>query len=108
MLNIRDVRIDPTSLGDKMMMVNVLPAYEYKDGKRTDNIVAYRYEVALPAHNLDKISVRIDGKQLMDAPEDGFVEVKFTGLEVSAYERDGKVLFTAKATGITAAGHNKP
>ena len=105
MLNIRDLRIDVASLGQKMLLVDVMPAYEYKDGKRTDNIVGYRYEVALPAHNLDKISVRIDGKQLMDAPEDGFIEVGFTNLEVSAYEREGKVLFTAKATGIVTTGH---
>lgn len=104
MLNIRNVKIDVTSLGHKKLLTDVQPAYEYKDGKRTDTITGYRYEIALVSHNLDKLNVRIDGKQLMDAPEDGFVEVEFTGLEVGAYEKDGHVLFTAKAAGIAAAG----
>ena len=34
MLNIRDLRIDPASLGTKKLLVDVAPAYEYKDGKR--------------------------------------------------------------------------
>ena len=42
MLNIRDLRIDPTSLGEKKLLVDVAPAYEYKDGKRTDTVTGYR------------------------------------------------------------------
>ena len=38
MLNIRDLRIDPASLGTKKLLVDVAPAYEYKDGKRTDTV----------------------------------------------------------------------
>jgi len=36
----------------------------------------------------------------MEKPE-GFVEVTFTGLEVTAYESQGKTNITAKATGIS-------
>ena len=43
MLNIRDLRIDPASLGTKKLLVDVAPAYEYKDGKRTDTVTGYRY-----------------------------------------------------------------
>lgn len=32
MLNIRDLRIDPASLGSKKLLVDITPAYEYKDG----------------------------------------------------------------------------
>lgn len=35
MSNIRDLRIDPASLGRKMLLVDVMPAYEHKDGKGT-------------------------------------------------------------------------
>lgn len=66
MLNIRDLRIDPASLGDVKLLVDIAPAYEYKDGKRTDTVTGYRYIVALPAHGLEKLGVRIDGKQLLD------------------------------------------
>jgi len=105
MLNIRDLRIDPASLGAKKLLVDVAPAYEYKDGKRTDTVTGYRYIVALPAHSLEKIGVRIDGKQLMEKPE-GFVEVEFADLEVAAYESQGHVQFTAKASNISTVRKN--
>ena len=53
MLNIRDLRIDPASLGDKKLLVDITPAYEYKDRKRTDTLTGYRYVVALPEHALE-------------------------------------------------------
>lgn len=105
MLRVRDLRIDPASLGAKKLLVDIAPAYQYDNGKRTDNVTGYRYIIALPAHSLEKIGVRIDGKQLMEKPE-GFAEVEFSDLEVSAYESQGHVQFTAKATGISAAKKN--
>ena len=101
MLNIRDLKIDNASLGRKMLLVEVVPAYEYKDKQRTDTITGYRYVVCLVDHHLEKLNVRIDGPQLMEQP-DGFVEVEFDGLEVRAYESKGIVNFTAKADGIFA------
>ena len=68
MLNLRDLRIDPASLGSKMLLVDVMPAYEYKDGKRTETVIGYRYVVYLAEHRLEKLSVRIDGPQLMEKP----------------------------------------
>ena len=102
MLNIRNLRIDPTSLGREMLLVDIAPRYEYREGRRTDNLTGYSYIVALPAHGLEKISVRIDGKRLMEKPE-GYVEVTFTGLEVNAYEREGRIQFSGVATGIALA-----
>ena len=101
MLNIRDLKIDNASLGRKMLLVEVVPAYEYKDKQRTDTISGYRYVVCLVDHHLDKLIVRIVGPQRMAQPE-GFVEVEFEGLEVRGYESQGKVQFTAKATSIYA------
>ena len=99
MMKLTDLIVSPKSLGDKLWLVDVSPAYEYKDGKRTDTVTGYRYIVALPAHSLEKISVRIDGKQLMEKP-DGYIEVEFADLDVTAYESQGHVQLTAKATGI--------
>ena len=76
MLNIRDMRIDPACLGQKKLLVDVVPVHEYRDNKRMDTVVAYRYIVALPELRLEKIGVKIDGRQLMDKPEN-FVEVEF-------------------------------
>ena len=100
MLNIRNLKIDPTSLGEKMLLVDITPAYEYKDGRRLDPVTGYRYIVALPEHGLEKLGVKIDGKQLLEKP-DGFAEVEFIGLEVFAYEAQGKTQISARATGIT-------
>ena len=105
MLKVRDLRIDPASLGAKKLLVDVVPAYEYRNNQRTDTVTGYRYVVALPAHSLEKIGVRIDGKQLMEKPE-GFIEVEFAGLEVAAYESQGHVQLTAKATGISTVRKN--
>lgn len=99
MLKISDLIIDPKSLGSKLWLVDVIPAYEYKDNRRTDNILGYRYSIALPEKGLEKINVRIDGPQLMEAP-DGYVEVRFEGLEVFIFWSQGQPQVGAKATGI--------
>ena len=101
MRNIRDLKIDNASLGQKKLLVEVVPAYEYKGKERTDNIIGYRYVVCLVDHHLEKLNVRIDGPQRMEQP-DSFLEVDFEGLEVRAYENKGVVNFTAKATDIFA------
>lgn len=100
MLNIRDLKIDPASLGEKKLLVDIAPAYEYKDGKRLDTVTGYRYIVALPEHSLEKLGVKIEGRQLMEKP-DGFAEVEFSGLEVFAYEAQGRAQVSARATGIS-------
>ena len=81
MLKITDVIIDPRTLGNKLWLVDIQPAYSYVDGHRTDTITGYRYTVALPEKNLEKIAVRIDGEQKMEAPN-GFVEVTFCDLDI--------------------------
>ena len=55
--------------------------------------------MCLAEHRLEKLSVRIDGHQQMEQPE-GFVDVEFTDLVVTGYESQGKLQFTAKASGI--------
>ena len=99
MLKINDLRIDPASLGKDKLLVEVAPKYEYQNKVRTENIVGYKYVVALPAHGLEKISVAIDGQQLMENPE-RFEPVEFDGLEISAYLINGQIQITGKAKGI--------
>lgn len=68
MLKITDIIIDPCTLGSKLWLVDVQPTYSYVDGHRTDTITGYRYIIALPEKSLEKIAVRIDGGQKMEAP----------------------------------------
>ena len=102
MINIRDLRIDPNSMGAQKLLVDILPVFEYKDHQHTENVVGYRYVIALPSHSLEKIGVRIDGKQQMEKP-DGYEEVQFDGLELTIYEAQGHVQLSAKAQGIMLA-----
>ena len=92
-MKITDLMIDPRSLGEKLWLVDVSPAYEYKDNRRTDTVLG------MPEKGLDKINVRIDGKQLLEVP-DGYAEVRFDGLEVFIYWSQGQPQVGAKATGI--------
>ena len=102
MLNIRNLRIDPDSLGTKKLLVDILPIYEYQNKQRTDTVIGHRYVVALPEHGLEKLGIKIDGKQLMEKP-DGFAEVEFQNLEVNVYESQGHPQISAKASGISLA-----
>lgn len=104
-MKITDLTIDPRSLGQKLWLTEVAPAYEYANGKRTDTILGYRYVIVMPEQKMDKISVRIDGKQLMDTPPEGYVEVRFEGLEVFIYWSRGDYAVGAKATSISLANH---
>lgn len=98
-MKLTDLIVSPKSLGDKLWLVDVSPAYEYKDNKRTDTVLGYRYSVALPEKGLDKVDVRIDGQRQAEAPN-GYVEVRFDGLEVFIYWSKGDYHVGAKATGI--------
>ena len=113
-MKITDLIIDPRSLGSKLWLVEVSPAYEYRENRKTDTVLGYRYTVAMPEKGLDKINVRIDGDKRMDAHSlaetdidafrmdapDGYAEVRFDGLEVFIYWSQGQPQVGARATGI--------
>lgn len=103
-MKITDLIISPTSLGSKFWLVDVIPSYEYKDNRRTDSVTGYRYGVCLVEKGLEKINIRIDGKQLVEKPN-GYAEVNFTGLEVFIYWSNGQPQVGAKATGIALVNH---
>ena len=98
-MKITDLIIDPKSLGNRLWLVDVSPAYEYQNNRRTDTILGYRYAVAMPEKGLDKINVRIDGDQQIEAPN-GYAEVRFDNLEVFIYWSQGQPQVGARAAGI--------
>ena len=105
-MKITDLQIDLKSLGNKLWLVEVAPAYAYQDNRRTDTVIGYRYIVALPERGLDKVSIRIDGAKRMDAPNDF---VKFENLEVFIYWSRGEYQLGARATNIhPVAANTKP
>lgn len=100
-MKVQDLIIDAqASIGKKTLLVEVIPCYQYKDGKRTDVIEAYRYVVALPEKAFEKLGVKISGNQLMDVTEQGYEDVQFDGLELHLYWQQGTYEMAATATGI--------
>ena len=104
-MNVRDLRIDPSCLGETLL-VDVRAGYLYKDGVKTNECNHYVYSVALPKHSLDKINIKIDGKQLMQKP-DNFVKVTFDNLEIYIYFQNGQPVVAGKATNIKLTVNNK-
>ena len=94
-MKLTDLIVSPKSLGDKLWLVDVSPAYEYQNNRRTDTVLGYRYSIAMPERGLDKVDVRIDGQQQMDAPN-GYEEVRFDNLEVFIYWSKGDYHVGAK------------
>lgn len=85
MLNLSELIIDPRSVGKKLFLVAVKPAYNYVNGHRaSDEVVGFKYEIALPEHHMEKISVRIDGDCQLEEP-DSFQEVVLEELTLSLY-----------------------
>ena len=85
MFNLSELMIDPRSVGRKLFLVAVKPAYDYKDGHRiSDEPVGYKYEIALPEKHMEKLSVRIDGACRMEEP-DSFQVIVLEGLKLELY-----------------------
>lgn len=102
-MDTKKIAIDNRTLGKEMLLVDVRPSYAYVDGQRGD-LTGYAYDVCLPAHSLDKLTIKIDGEQQIEAPEEGYVLAEVSGLIVRPYvNRDNKLSFTATATAIKAA-----
>ena len=101
-LNIADLTIANSSLGEGMLLTDVRPTYEYLDNKRTDKIVGYAYTVALTAHRYADLTIKINGDKQIDLTGDS-MPVHFEGLKVKAYKsfRDGEIYFTATAEKIS-------
>lgn len=102
-MNPRDLIINPKSVGEHLLLVDIMPAYEYKEGKRTESVTGHRYVVTMPEKRFEKIGVRIDGPKLVEK-FDGNPEVRFTDLELALYFAKGEYQVSAKAKGIALVG----
>ena len=101
---LRNLKIDPKSLGKHLWLVDATPVVEYtKSGERTDKIVGYRYVVTLPAHGFEKLGIKIADDQQIELPDDTeYIPVQFDGLDIRVYEANGHAQLTASATSIHA------
>ncbi|WP_394967724.1 hypothetical protein [Candidatus Allofournierella merdipullorum] len=82
--SIPKVMVSPETLGDRLRLYSVHPAYEYRDGQRTSNLIGYTYVVACSGLNGEQLGVRIPGKQLVDQSANDHL-VKFDNLDLRVY-----------------------
>ena len=101
-MKLTDLVIDNNAtLGTKLLLVNIQPFFDYVNGKRSDVIKGYRYEVAVPLRNYDKLSIKIEGSKQLELSSN-CQEVVFDGLELYLYFLNGSYDIGARATGIRA------
>lgn len=108
-MDIKNIKIDTLgSTGGKMLLVDVVAAYAYAYGHRTNTISGYKYTVVLEERFFDKLSVRIDGDKQMDKPVDGNgrIYVHFDNLELSLFWTPSGHQVSAKASGIHLANES--
>ena len=87
------------SLGEQLWLVDIYPAFAFVNGKKTDEVIGYNYVILLPQKGLQKIAVKILGKQLIDKPP-VYCPVDFDGLSLFVYFMNGRERVGAKANGI--------
>ena len=101
MIKAQDLVIDVTkTLGTNLLLTDISPTYKRENGKVTEEIEGFRYIVASEHLGLEKVGVKILGRQLIEKPE-GLEKVVFEGLTLTAYIIDGKLVVSAIAAGIS-------
>lgn len=102
-MKVSDLIIDPRSIGETALLVDVLPVYDYdRNQNRTDTISAHKYVVVLPDIKFEKLGVKIEGSKKMEKPDD-YVPVVFQNLQLSIYTMNGQPQVAARADGIALA-----
>lgn len=104
-MNINGLKIDNAVFGNKFILTDIKPYKSYKDGAAGE-VEGYRYEVALPALGLEKVSVKIAGRQLLDMPKEDFPLVRFSNLYAKIYVVNGNAGVSITADGINVVKAN--
>ena len=87
------------TIGEDNLLAGVTPWFEYSNGVKQDVPIGHKYKVASKKHGLETVTVKIKGKQMVEATDE-FPAVRFSGLELKVYVIEGKPMITAIATGI--------
>lgn len=106
-MKITDLKFDNKQFGQKIHLVKVEPYFEYKKNEKngkdepTDKLLGHKYTVVLLDADYEKITVKIEGKRLIEEQEKYDIPIKFNGLEVGFYQD-----FTTKNLFLTATAKN--
>ena len=88
---------------EEVILIGVIPFKDYIDGKPSENIAGYKYNVVCPANKYDPLAVKIRQSQPTITNEEidaagGSIKVTFVGFEGKFYRTsNGDYAFTAKA-----------
>ncbi|MCQ4021930.1 MULTISPECIES: hypothetical protein [unclassified Ruminococcus] len=105
MFRLSDLKINSyATVGGNLFLVDVVPSFVYTGGKRTDEVDGFKYIVAMPAHALEKIAVKIAGNTpLIELNGSDYPVVVFDGLELSLYWTPSGYQVSAKANAVHIA-----
>lgn len=82
-MDVRDLVVDTAaSCGNKMLLTEVKPYFDYVNGVRSSEVAGYRYTVVLLERKFEKLQVRIAGSQQIELNEDENKSVKFDNLKM--------------------------
>ena len=107
MLDPRNLVLTRSAFVGDMILVGIDNAYVYDNGKRTDVISAVRCNVVLPAHNYERLAIKLPVGTEVDPRLVG-KPVDFLDFAAKMYVMNGRTGFSVTATGIHAAKSDKP
>lgn len=107
MIRVSDIKLglEQVANSKEVLITNVREVREYTDGKRTDNILGYAYEVTAPKNKYEKFSIKVEEKVPVITSEE--LEAKGNAVKATAndfvgsfYHRGDDYVFTAKASKV--------
>lgn len=93
------------SADETALLLEVKKGFVYENGKATDRVDHYKYNVVIPQNKYEKITVKISGDALVTneqiAQKGGSLKVKFKNLTGKYYRMSsGEYGFSATAEGM--------
>jgi|BioPla2DNA2_1021312.scaffolds.fasta_scaffold14427_6 hypothetical protein len=88
------------------ILLNILPGYEYENGKRTDTQTFLKYQVVYPDKRFEKVTVKVPGTKPVVTEEqleqqNGKIKVRFKNLTGKIYRSNsGDLMLSCKADGV--------
>lgn len=100
MLKPKNLLIEPASLGERMLLIDVKPSQVYKNGEAVPNQYdGYKYRVLLLDRDLDDQWVKVPGPQAISLKDRMYVPVRFEDVQIRCDEID-RVVISVKAKRI--------
>lgn len=99
--NVNDIIVDfYSTFGKDFVLVDVVPKPVYRNNEKTDEVI-YNYDICCLDRKMKHLNVKIGGKQLLPAPEDGnIIRVELVEPVARPYVMNGQLGFSVTANSI--------